>query len=316
MEFYIESGGHLPVYAQLKEQIKFSILNGDLAPGASLPTTRNLAGFLGINRNTVQKAYQELEQDGLIECRRGRGCMVVERPLSGAQPVTAELLVVIDAAIDEAARLGVSPDEFATVAYARARQRRDVDVKRRIAVVECEPRLTAALARGIQEKLDVDAVPIDLQAIRDRTPEVEEQLNEAHLVATTFFHIQELRRLLAQDKKEVVGLVVKPHLDKLFRISRISEETPAALVCVSQRGARDLQRSLENAGVKHLKATLGGVDDRAQLAEAIEGRDVVIASDFVADDVRPLLGPDQELITLDYAVLDEGAISMLRSYLD
>lgn len=316
MEIYIESDSHLPVYAQLKEQIKFLILNGELEPGAKLPTTRQLAGFLNINRNTVQKAYQELDQDGFIECRRGRGCEVVERPASIAQPVSAELLAIIDRAIDDAGSLGVEPDQFATIAYARARQRRDVLVRQRIAFIECEPRLTNAVADQIRERLDVDVVPLDISELREPTAEVEERIRDVHLFATTFFHIREVRRLLAQQRKEVVGLMVKPYLEKLIKISQIPDDTPAALVCVSQRGAQDLQESLVNAGIKHLDATLAGVDDHSRLSEAVVGRPVVIASDFVADEVRSLLQPEQELITVDYTVLDDGAINMLRSYID
>jgi len=110
MQVQIELNGHLPVYVQLKEQIKFLILNGELEPGTKLPTIRQLAGFLGINRNTVQKAYQALEGEGLVECRRGLGCVVVEGAGATAQPVSAELLAIIDQAIAEAGELGVGSE--------------------------------------------------------------------------------------------------------------------------------------------------------------------------------------------------------------
>jgi len=63
MQIKIEPHAPLPVHIQLKEQIRFLILNGDLAPVARLPTTRQLAGFLRINRNTVLRAYQELVRE-------------------------------------------------------------------------------------------------------------------------------------------------------------------------------------------------------------------------------------------------------------
>ena len=60
MQFHVEPDGHLPVHIQLREQIRFLILNDDLAAGSRLPTTRQLAGFLRTNGNTVQRAYREL----------------------------------------------------------------------------------------------------------------------------------------------------------------------------------------------------------------------------------------------------------------
>jgi GntR family transcriptional regulator len=313
MQLRIEPSSPLPVHAQLKEQIKFLILNGELAPGTRLPTTRQLGGFLRINRNTVLKAYQELVREGLTECRRGRGCVVVERPMAVAQPVSARLLAIIDSAIEQSGELGVSPDDFATFVYARARQRRDVRVKRRLVFVECEMPIATALAQAIQARLDVEVTPVLLRDLQQPTVEVEEQLRQAHVVATTFFHIQEVRRLLAKAKVEVVGLVVKPHLEKLIQIAQIPQGTPAALVCLSECCALDMKRSLENAGIKDLGAFLCGVDDRQKLAETLRGLPVVIASDFVADEVRPLLQLGQKLVVLDYTALDEGAISLLRS---
>ncbi len=312
MRVRIDVNGHLPVYVQLKEQIKFLILNGELEPGTKLPTIRQLAGFLGVNRNTVQKAYQALEGDGLVECRRGRGCVVVERPAAIARPVSAQLLAIIDQAIEEAGELGVSPDELASFLYARARQRRDVRLKRRLVFVECETSITTAIAQTLEERLEVTVSPLLLEELSDPASEVKEKLREADVVATTFFHIQEVRQLLAKENKEVVGLVVKPHLQKLLQILQLPSDTSAALVCRSECCAQDMKRSLENAGVTGLDTALGGVNDLGKLAEMLPHYPVVIASDYVADEVRPMLGPDQELITLDYSVLDEGAISLLR----
>jgi GntR family transcriptional regulator len=277
-----------------------------------LPTIRQLAGFLGINRNTVQKAYQELETEGLVECRRGRGCAVVEHPADFARPISAQLLAIIDRAIQEAVDLGVRPDDLATFFYARARQRRDVPLQRRLVFVECEPTVVTNIARSLQEKLGVEVTPVLLGDLREFTREVREKLREAHVVATTFFHIHEVRQLLAKEKKEVVGLIVKPHLEKLIQITQIPPDAPTALVCCSECCAQDMKRSLENAGVKSLDTSLGGIDDPVRLGEMLPASSIVIASDYVADEVRPMLQPDQELITLDYTVLDEGAISLLR----
>ncbi len=69
-------------------------------------------------------------------------------------------------------------------------------------------------------------------------------------------------------------------------------------------------------GMVERRGGFGFVDETLlfflRLAEMLPASSIVIASDYVADEVRPMLQPDQELITLDYTVLDEGAISLLR----
>jgi GntR family transcriptional regulator len=313
MEIRIDSSSQLPVYVQLKEQVKFLILTGTLEPGARLPTARQLGGFLHINRNTVLKAYQELVRDGLIECRRGAGCTVLEEPGALPRSALARVLAVVDEAIEHAGELGVGPDDFAALAYARAKQRQDVQARRRLLFVECSTEGAEALACRIEERLDLEVTPVVLQDVAHPTPEVEELLQQVDVIATTFFHIQQLRGLLPKTKKRVVALSVKPHLDSLVEIAGISEGTTVLLVCLSEAGARDMQRSLEDAGVKELHFVLRGVDEPERLAAAMAESAVVVVSDYVSDEVLPMLRPDQTAIVLDYTTLDEGAIYLLKS---
>ena len=316
MQLSIEPGSHLPVHVQLEEQLKFLILNGDLAPGTKLPTTRQLAGFLRINRNTVLRAYQELAREGLIDCRQGRGCTVVEeRPSDAAPPISARLLEIVDSAIAQARELGVSADDFATTAYARARQRWAMQGQPTIVFVECDAQTAADFAHAIQQRLDVAAIPVVLKDLEHPTADTEQHLRKAQAVATTFFHVEEVRRLLAQTNfdKKVVALTVKPHLEALVRVARIPRGTSVALVCVDERNAALMAKSLANAGISGLDVVLGGANEPRKLAETLGQVSVVIASDHVADEVRPLLQPGQELVVLNYLALDDGGINLLKS---
>src|SRR5262249_47691202 len=79
MQFSVASPQHdseVPLYRQLFEQIATRIRSGDLARGARLPATRDLAGILGLNRPTVSAAYDLLEAEGLIAGQVGRGSFV------------------------------------------------------------------------------------------------------------------------------------------------------------------------------------------------------------------------------------------------
>ena len=65
-----------PVYLQLVDQVKAAAASGALRRGESLPSVRVLAEELRVNRNTVAKAYAQLESEGIIETQAGRGCFV------------------------------------------------------------------------------------------------------------------------------------------------------------------------------------------------------------------------------------------------
>ena len=67
-----------PVYLKLRDQIAAAIIEGDYAEGAMLPSVRALAAEQGANPLTVAKAYQQFQNDGLVEVQRGVGMYVVK----------------------------------------------------------------------------------------------------------------------------------------------------------------------------------------------------------------------------------------------
>ena len=67
-----------PVYLKLRDQIAAAIIEGEYAEGAMLPSVRALAAEQGANPLTVAKAYQQFQNDGLVEVQRGVGMYVVE----------------------------------------------------------------------------------------------------------------------------------------------------------------------------------------------------------------------------------------------
>ena len=69
---------HLPIYAQLMDMLKRRIVTGRYLPGEKLPSVRELAAEAGINPNTVQRAFSELEREGLIYTQRATGKYVTE----------------------------------------------------------------------------------------------------------------------------------------------------------------------------------------------------------------------------------------------
>lgn len=73
---FVDDASALPVYAQLAAQVLSAIGRGDLRAGEQLPSVRDVATALGVNPNTVNRAYSELERDGVVATRRGRGTFV------------------------------------------------------------------------------------------------------------------------------------------------------------------------------------------------------------------------------------------------
>lgn len=70
----------MPIYQQLVDGVRLAVARGDLSAGDRLPSVRELATTMVINHNTIARAYQELEREGLIEVLRGRGTFISQTP--------------------------------------------------------------------------------------------------------------------------------------------------------------------------------------------------------------------------------------------
>lgn len=79
MRIVISNQSELPIYAQIREQIKEQILNGSVEEGTVLPSIRQLAKELGISVITTTRAYNDLEQEGFIASIQGRGSIVQKK---------------------------------------------------------------------------------------------------------------------------------------------------------------------------------------------------------------------------------------------
>src|SRR5476649_2647261 len=101
----------IPIYVQLREQIAASVGRGELAPGSRLPTMRQVAVALSIDLNTVQRAYAELEKDGILTMVRGRGSFVADAPPARPARTEADGLAAQVAAQAQAA--GIALDDLA-----------------------------------------------------------------------------------------------------------------------------------------------------------------------------------------------------------
>lgn len=100
----------VPLYEQLQEQIIRLSLMGVLEANEQLPSVRSLAREVGVNPNTVAKAYQELERQGIIYTISGRGSFVSPNALSLQSPRQAALDEVFEA-LDKALSRGIAPEE-------------------------------------------------------------------------------------------------------------------------------------------------------------------------------------------------------------
>ena len=111
--FKVDTSSFIPLYEQIKTQIKRAISLRDLSGNDPLPSIRDLATRLVINPNTVARAYRELELEGLIYTKKGKGCFVSNDSSQLLEKEKHSLLnQMIDRAIEEMKKFCPNPDEI------------------------------------------------------------------------------------------------------------------------------------------------------------------------------------------------------------
>lgn len=113
MLFQIDFKSGKPVYLQLVDQVRYAAASGALRAGEPLPSIRPLAEELHLNRNTIAKAYAELENQGIIETLPGKGCFLKANNTPFTKAVRHKLLLTeIDEAVVTAHHLQIERKPF------------------------------------------------------------------------------------------------------------------------------------------------------------------------------------------------------------
>jgi GntR family transcriptional regulator len=111
--FQRDPNSGVPIYRQIKDQVRYGIAAGLLRPGEQLPTVRALSVDLAVAPATVIKAYSELEHEGIITSEQGSGTFVSQHP--AVAPSAAEREAKLESLcaefLSQAARYGFSDDD-------------------------------------------------------------------------------------------------------------------------------------------------------------------------------------------------------------
>ncbi len=128
----INPSSHVPIYLQIADEIRAAVAAGVYRPGEVLPSLRAMAVQIKVNPNTVQRAYDELEREGLIYSQRGKGLYVAEQGTASAQSRTGDgVRRVFDEAIRAGQAAGMSVEQVREIFNAAIQGMSKVGGKRR-----------------------------------------------------------------------------------------------------------------------------------------------------------------------------------------
>ena len=305
MDLQIDSKSHVPVHVQLEGQIKHLILAGRFEVGSRLPSIRALAGYLRVNRNTVARVISDLEREGYVESRRGSGVYVVTPPVDEEEAKRHE---VLERVMNLAAARGIPVEELGYELLARGGVM--PQAKTPILFVECTEAELVQFSEELEDQLPVEVERVLVEDLAERVSGEEEL--PWRMAVTTFFHVHEVQETVEALGIETVALLAEANIESLRRLTDLPSGTPVGVVGWGQTCMENLSRSIEGAGLDHLRFVQVYVNGQTdEVLETLEGVEAVVCASITARKLRELgASGDLEIIEED-RTLDQSGIEML-----
>jgi GntR family transcriptional regulator len=312
MRLHVDDRSPIPIRRQLTEQLKHFIEGGGFPRDQALPSIRELAGFLGINPNTVARAVDDLKLSGYVEARRGKGVFVAHGAPSRSSAALREAFlkeVVIRAAV-----LGMTADELA-VGVLSLSGVRPAAVREAIEVllVEDSPEGLDFFARELEGQLPVRAHKV-------LAADLAEQLGRRkgarrwRAAVTSFFLLPEVARLLDGSRVPVIALLAGAHVETLQRLAELPPGTRVGVASADHHTTHNLEHSIVNAGLPNIALMGSCPAEGAALGRLVRQVEVMVCSTPAAERVQGLVGTGGQII-IDDPALDRRGLEMLAAAL-
>lgn len=294
-----------PVAAQVMSGIADKIATGVYAVGSLLPSCRKLAADLGVNKNTVTKAFGMLKESGLVKSLPGEGMLVIKRPSVDRNDAQYKLMASLDEALYQARVTGLEAEQV-RASFQDALSRWYESVRLSMVLVECNQYDAVSLANHIRKEL-----PLSVKAVLlpDFIAKADEFARENDLIVTTFYHLVEVKTALRpEDAAMVVALQDRPNVRSLLALAEIPKGR-IGIVAGHERTVQTLERVLKEAG--HEASERAVLDNPDKVRHLLYSCDTVVVSARCLSDLNKY-GPVAHVVTVVFEV-DAQSMDFLKT---
>ena len=309
---HVDAHSSIPIRRQLAEQLKHLIEGGAVPRDQALPSIRELAGFLGINPNTVARVVEDLKRGGYVEVQRGKGVFVAPAAPARRSPTLRESF--LREVVIRAAARGMTADDLAVGVLSLAGvQPAAVRGAVEVLLVECSPSELDFFASKIEAQLPVR---VDKVLLAELASAVRSHKRAARWGAavTSFSHLPEVEQRLGRLGVPVIALLAEVHLETLHRLAQLPRGTRVGVASTELETAHTLAHSIANAGLPNIVLVGTCPAKGPALGRLVRRVDAMVCSSAAAERVRALTGSGVPLI-IDDRALDPRAIEMLAAIL-
>ncbi len=311
MHIFLRRKGPLGMKDQIKRQIRIMAETGELAVGQLLPSAKDMAKNIKVNRNTVSAAYREMVAEGILETVVGSGTFIKERKLAGK---TEALEKIVDDALERAVRAGFSPEQITDLLLHRVTTYFASTEGCRVLVVECNQEAIDHISATLRRDLSVETTGLLIQDLESDPSLATRQLPDADLIVCGLNHLEEFRKVVPSSPVEMVAVLLKPEIRIMNELMQLPPGTTVGFTCATQRSTETFYREAIFSGGSTLFRIWAGLDNQAELQKLLEKCQVIFASGYVYERILQMTDATKRVIKVELNI-DQANINLIRERL-
>jgi GntR family transcriptional regulator len=314
LNFQIHPGSPIPLFQQLKNEIRCAIATNELRSGVKLPSVRVMADTLGVSPTVVARAYSELIDEGLLTSRPRSRTEVAELANANVQAFSErDLAKELSLLLFQAKRFGLDDQAFLRVAAEVVEKDRQ-HIKPQITVIECLHEQAGILGRELVEELGIAVQTIPLLTFQQNPQQVATEFTNDIAVVTTPPHYKAVRDLLPLDAPPLLSISTTPNMDTLLTIADTPPEAKIGVVTQDARYGDVILSYVQKIGTGSRSVRFVLLDDEDPLRELVREVDLAVATPACMEKVTALTNGHLRVIEFTFHV-DRNAILMLEDML-
>lgn len=309
MNFQIDKNSNLQINEQIALQLRYQIISGELERSSKLPSVREMASMLNINRHTISRAYKDLEDEGLIVTKQSLGTFVTKDLELPHKKDVDKFIETIKEAMEISNTLGFTTKEFMATAqsiYLKESNGKNI----RGIFIECNHSALKQYINDIKEKLDIEIEGCLLSDIEEGNISIN-RINDYDFVMTTVGHYASLKKLI-KNNDNIYAINFGPYLKVLNKLKGLPKDSRLGIVCISDTGAIGLKQVLIDLGIVQGVIMVESTKDLVKVKELANSVDILIVSKYALEENAGFFNSLQNKIVEYSNVLQDTSVRMLE----
>lgn len=291
VKWFIEKTSKVPLYLQLKDLIKYFVATGAIAENEQLPGVMDLAAQLGINFETVRKAFHELEGEGFLVIRRGRGTFASllknhSQEKGAGEGADLDARIVAEQAIKEILKKGKNLEEARRAVDEAFDEISASSRSKAVIFTECNGSQLRSVSKLLKSQLKLEVRPVLISDLSEAIRAARES-KDVLSVITTGFHLREVKDAVGDAAIDIQALITNVAPATRRELQALPETTHFGFVC-SDKEAMCLIRDLVVRAELGPKAKLScaSFKEPDKVRKILDSVDVLLATPGAGEEVR------------------------------